>query len=215
MTDANHCGGRLLPRRQSTLILMATLAMSIMSCSGDGGGPTGPLPVATISVIGATTTFEVGETVQFTAVPRSANGSPVSGVTVTWSVSPPSVATVNATGLVTARSAGTATVTASIGTVTGGASVTVSDTGIPFTTTVSMPGNSFSPFSVTIRRTGSVSFDFPSVQHDVTFQARAGAPANIPVTRSAVISRTFNIAGVFPYDCLVHPGMSGQVTVAQ
>jgi len=76
-----------------------------------------------------------------------------------------------------------------------------------------MPGNSFSPFNVTIKKTGSVSFSFPSVEHDVTFKSVAGAPASIPVTSNRVVSRVFNAAGVFPYDCFVHPGMSGQVTV--
>lgn len=191
------------------------IALIVAACSGEGGGPAGPLPVTQVSVIGAKTSFEIGESVQFTAVPRSANGNPVSGATVSWSVAPSRIASVTATGLVTAKEAGIATVTAGIGAITGGIGVTISDTGIPFTTTVSMPGNSFSPFNVSIRRTGSVAFDFPSERHDVTFQAKAGAPANIPVTRSAVISRTFDVAGIFAYDCLVHPGMSGQVTVVQ
>ncbi|MEJ7759294.1 MAG: Ig-like domain-containing protein [Gemmatimonadaceae bacterium] len=215
MTNAKSISSRKPVRRSLRLVLLTLSGTAIMSCSGDSGGPVGPLPVASISVTGATTTFEIGQQVQFTAVPRSSNGNPVSGAAITWSVSPQSVASVSATGLVTAKAAGSATVTASIGTVAGSAGLTINDSGIPFATTVSMPGNSFSPFAVTIRRTGSVSFDFPSVQHDVTFKAQAGVPANIPVTRLAVVSRTFNVVGVFPYDCLIHPGMSGQVTVAQ
>ncbi len=86
---------------------------------------------------------------------------------------------------------------------------------IPLSETVSMPGNSFSPFSVTIRVTGTVKWDFASDEHDVTFAARTGAPASIPVTKRAIISRTFGTIGVFPYDCKIHPGMSGQVTVVQ
>jgi len=210
-----HSNHRTCRRGHSGLVLATFLAAALVSCSSDTPGPVGPLPVTQVSVIGAKTAFEIGETVQFTAVPRSANGNPVSGMTINWSVSPGSIATVTATGLVTATATGTATVTATVGSVAGGIGVTISDGGIPFITTVSMPGNSFSPFNVTVRRTGSVMFDFPSEQHDVTFQAKAGAPANIPVTRSAVISRTFNVAGVFGYDCLVHPGMSGQVTVVQ
>lgn len=206
---------RFPARNFARIFLTTAAALTVLSCSGDGGGPVGPLPVAQVSVVGTTTTFEVGESVQFTAVPRSANGNPVAGAVVTWSVAPQSVASVNATGLVTATEAGTATVTATVGSIAGGIGVTVSDAGIPLITTVSMPGNAFSPFNVTIRRTGTVRFDFPSEQHDVTFQAKAGAPANIPVTRSAVISRVFSVAGIFGYDCLVHPGMSGQVTVVQ
>lgn len=196
-------------------LFAAALAFAIVSCGGDGTGPIAPLPVTTVSVVGAPANFEVGQTIQFTAVPRTANGTPVSGAIVTWSVLPQSIATVTPTGLVTAIRAGTATVTAAVGPIAGSAGVTITDNGIPFATTVSMPGNSFSPFDVTIRRTGSVAFDFPSVQHDVTFTPKTGAPANIPVTSRAVISRTFNTIGLFPYDCLVHPGMRGQVTVVQ
>lgn len=84
---------------------------------------------------------------------------------------------------------------------------------LPGDTVVSMPGNSFSPFSVTIRLNETVSWDFPSEEHDVVFTPKAGAPANIPVTSRAVVTRKFPAVGVFPYDCKVHPGMSGQVTV--
>ena len=49
----------------------------------------------------------------------------------------------------------------------------------------------------------------------MTFQAKTGSPANIPVTTRAMVSRTFSTIGLFPYDCLVHPGMSAQVTVVQ
>ncbi len=84
---------------------------------------------------------------------------------------------------------------------------------LPGDTVVSMPGNSFSPFSVTIRVNDAVSWDFPSEEHDVVFTPKAGAPANIPVTSRAVVTRKFPAVGVFPYDCKVHPGMSGQVTV--
>jgi len=215
MTNNSFSDASFRARANSKFFLWTALAFAIVSCGGDAAGPVGPLPVATVSVLGAPTTFEVGQTIQFTAVPRTANGTPVSGVTVTWSVSPQSIATVTTTGLVTAIGAGTATVTATAGTIAGSAGVTITDNGIPFATTVSMPGNSFSPFDVTIRRTGSVAFDFPSERHDVTFTPKTGAPANIPVTSRAVISRTFNTIGLFPYDCLVHPGMRGQVTVVQ
>ena len=89
------------------------------------------------------------------------------------------------------------------------------DAGItdPNTTLVEMPGNSFSPYNAIVKINGVVSFDFPGDEHDVTFDAVAGAPASIPVTKSKVVTRTFSTIGVFPYECKVHPGMKGQVTV--
>ncbi len=85
----------------------------------------------------------------------------------------------------------------------------------PAAVTISMPGNSFSPFNAMIRVGDKVNWEFPSEEHDVVFVAVAGAPANIPVTKRAIVTRTFSTAGVYTYDCRVHPGMSGQVTVSQ
>jgi plastocyanin len=49
--------------------------------------------------------------------------------------------------------------------------------------------------------------------HDVTFDAKSGAPANIKVTLSGDIPRVFTTRGTFHYNCFVHPGMSGDVVV--
>ena len=85
----------------------------------------------------------------------------------------------------------------------------------PGTVVVEMPGNAFSPFNAIVKVNGSVAFDFPGDEHDVTFVTKVGAPASIPVTKSKVVTRTFATVGVFAYDCKVHPGMSGQVTVTE
>ncbi len=85
----------------------------------------------------------------------------------------------------------------------------------PDAVVVEMPGNAFSPFNTIVKINGSVAFDFPGDEHDVTFVSKAGAPASIPVTKNKVVTRTFTTVGVFDYDCKVHPGMSGQVTVTQ
>lgn len=195
--------------------LGATFACGGGGGDGGGGGVIGPLPVATVEVTAPKTSLELGEAVQFTATPRDRNGTAVASAVVTWSVSPQGVATVDSRGLVTASAAGAATVTATADGVAGNKAVTVSDTGIPFAAIVSMPGNSFSPFNVTIHVTGTVSWEFASDAHDVVFAEKPGAPPNIPVTTRATVTRTFGTIGVFPYDCRVHPGMSGQVTVVQ
>src|SRR5262245_11026827 len=44
--------------------------------------------------------------------------------------------------------------------------------------------------------------------HDVTFDAKAGAPENIKVTLNGVFIRVFATRGSFHYNCFVHPGMS-------
>ena len=83
------------------------------------------IPVASVSVSPASASVQVGNRVQLTAAPKDANGNPLSGRTVTWSSSNPSVATVDGTGLVTGAVAGSATITATSEGQSGTASVTV------------------------------------------------------------------------------------------
>jgi plastocyanin len=78
---------------------------------------------------------------------------------------------------------------------------------------VSMPGFSFVPFTTEIARGESVTFDFPAQNHNVIFDRVTGAPPDILETSNRTVTRTFNVAGDFPYDCTLHPGMSGVVLV--
>jgi plastocyanin len=78
--------------------------------------------------------------------------------------------------------------------------------------------SAFSPTTLTISAGDTVRYNIAPVAdgsgHDVTFQAKTGAPSSIPVTKtSAVIAKVFTTRGTFHYDCFVHPGMSGDVTV--
>ena len=66
----------------------------------------------------------IGATVQLQATAQDANGHTVS-VEFDWASSHPAIATVDENGLVTARSNGTATVTATVGSITGSVAVTV------------------------------------------------------------------------------------------
>jgi plastocyanin len=83
----------------------------------------------------------------------------------------------------------------------------------PEPATVFMPGFSFTPFTTTIAVGGTVNFEFPAETHNVIFERLSGAPEDIQVTSNRTVSRTFRVAGTFPYDCTVHPGMSGVVVV--
>jgi len=71
----------------------------------------------------------------------------------------------------------------------------------------------FTPRTVDVGTGGTVTWTFGSLAHNVVFGAAAGAPANIPVTTSASVSRTFNTPGTFNYDCTLHAGMTGVVNV--
>jgi plastocyanin len=82
----------------------------------------------------------------------------------------------------------------------------------PATAVVSTPGNTFSPPFTTIGVGGSVRFEIRGAAHNVIFST-AGAPANVNVVTNTDATRTFNTRGTFPYDCTVHPGMSGEIVV--
>ena len=118
--------------RHRTLIrLSAALAgvALVWACGGDSPtAPPTPEPArpATVTVSPAPADLTaLGATVQLTAEVRDQNAGVMAGATVTWSSGDTSVATVDASGLVTAVGNGTATITASTGSASGSAVVTV------------------------------------------------------------------------------------------
>lgn len=76
----------------------------------EGGGETGPLP-ATVTVLPATASLVLGATVALSASAVDADDEPVT-TTFSWSSSAASVASVSFTGVVSANSAGSATIRA-------------------------------------------------------------------------------------------------------
>jgi uncharacterized protein YjdB len=104
----------------------ATITATSEGKSGTASVTVTNVPVATVTVTPATSTLQIGGTVQLTATLRDAGGNALTGRTTTWTSSNTTAATVSATGLVTARAAGTATITATSEGKSGTASVTVS-----------------------------------------------------------------------------------------
>ena len=112
--------------------LSAVLAVvALTKGCGDGESPAAPPtpePARPTTVTVSPATHELtalGTTVQLSAEVRDQNARVMAGATVTWTSSASSVATVDASGLVTGVSAGTATITASTGSASGSAVVTV------------------------------------------------------------------------------------------
>lgn len=84
----------------------------------------------------------------------------------------------------------------------------------PVLVDVYTPGNTFSPFTATVRVSGVVRFNIFGDEHNVIFsQATPGYPADVNVVRDVVVERTFATVGTFPYSCTVHPGMTGEIVV--
>lgn len=104
--------------------ILIVLFWSLSTCGQDN--PTSS-PVASRIVIApsALTLSSVGQTDQLLASVRDQQDRPIRGASVQWSSSNSSVATVSATGLVTAVSAGTAMITARSGAVSQSIRVTV------------------------------------------------------------------------------------------
>lgn len=74
--------------------------------------------------------------------------------------------------------------------------------------------NSFNPSSLTVSVGTTVSFVFASTGHNVTFANATGRPADIGGSNSnTTITRQFNTAGTFNYQCTIHAGMTGTVIV--
>lgn len=197
--------------------LLALCALVVSAC-GDGNVATSPVvtggAIASVSLNVTAAQLGVGQTLQLSATPLTATGAVTTG-TVTWSSGAGGIASVSPSGLVTGVAAGTATISATAGGKAGTATITVSGSGgaLPLAAEVTMPGNTFSPFLTTIGVGGSVTFRFGSVDHNVIFGNVAGHPADIQITKNVNVARTFSTKGLFPYDCTVHPGMSGQVEV--
>jgi len=78
-----------------------------------------------MSVTFSVSSLPVGQTTQAVARETNSSGSAVTMGTVTWTSANTSIATVSSTGLVTAKGAGTATITAKTATATGSGSITV------------------------------------------------------------------------------------------
>ncbi len=117
----------MLDRLSPRALLLVALALPIAGC-------TNPL-VDSLAVTPATQSLGVGQTVQFTATGTIGHGSNHPSTTqddtdsAIWTSSTPAVASVNATGLATALTAGSTTITATMngytGTITASATLTV------------------------------------------------------------------------------------------
>jgi Bacterial Ig-like domain (group 2) len=111
-------------------LLLLCLGSSIVGCTNPSG-------LDSVQVTPGTQSLVVGQTAQFTAVGTFGNAGHPSTANITsavsWTSSTPSVATVNASGMVTAVEAGTTTITASAtafnGLVSSAANLTVTGSG--------------------------------------------------------------------------------------
>lgn len=123
---------RMLKSRGSVWARVLALSPVSVAAGCGGGGSDGPSPappaaIATVAISPTTGQLIPGGTITLTATARDAFGNTLTGRgTPSWSSTTPSVATVDANGVVTAVLAGTTSVQGTISGVAGSASINVS-----------------------------------------------------------------------------------------
>ena len=78
----------------------------------------------------------------------------------------------------------------------------------PSSTTVTVSNNAYTPSSVTIAKSGTVTWNFAAGPHTVTFSDEDSGSKS-----TGSFSKTFPNTGAFTYSCTIHPTMTGSVTV--
>src|SRR6266513_1168724 len=107
----------------------ATITATSEGKSGTASATVANVPVASVTVSPATASLQVGGTLQLAATTKDAAGNVLTGRSIAWSSSSTALATVSASGLVTAVATGPVTVTAASEGKNGSASVSVTAAG--------------------------------------------------------------------------------------
>ncbi len=150
---SNVLTGRVINWSSSNQAVASITPLGFISPQGPGTttitavseGKTGSItvsvpPVATVSVAAPLTTMQPTQTTQATATLLDASAAPALGRTIVWASTNPAVATVSATGVVTAIAGGSTTITATSEGITGSKAITV-----PPVATVTVAGTNLSP----------------------------------------------------------------------
>lgn len=210
----------------------AALACAVLLAAGCGGGgaavtaATEQPAFAALRIDPPAASVAVGGSVQLSGVPTDGSGAPLSGLPApVFTSSDDARATVGASGLVTGRSAGEATITATLtaaGTTRTATAVVVvtapapGGSPAPGSAAVDAGDHAFSPAAVTIAPGGTVTWRMTDDEHDVTWEGPAPPGGNVPKTdEGRSVSRTFPTPGTYPYRCARHEskGKTGTVVV--
>ncbi len=107
---------------------LAVLTVALVGCAGDATGPVGAVPpVASVGVLPESAALAPGQTLRLSAILSSADGTPLTDRTVSWSSNDTLIATVAGSGLVRATGIGMAKIRALAEGRWGEAVITVAD----------------------------------------------------------------------------------------
>lgn len=210
--------------RLPTLVLPGFLLLNGLALSGCGGGgaaapSANPGQASSLTLSPSASIVPVGQTVQLTAVAKDENGATVTGLPdPAYQSSDTGLATVNPSGLVTALTAGSVTLSATInaesGTLAATTILTIVATPPNGGNTVQTVGASFAPAAIIIAQGDSVTWAFSGATHNVTFLSAQPLGGNITDQAPGNhATRTFASAGTYDYECTRHSGMSGVIVV--
>src|SRR5256885_2060047 len=170
-----------------------TSSGTLTLCNVSFGSGIPSVSVVSVTVSPASVSVETARTVQLTATPEDAAGSPLSGRVVTWASGAPAVATVSGSGLVTAVMAGAATITATSDGQSGTSVLTVQSAPPPPGCTASSLAWLNTAFTA---QTGSLTVQFDATPNGAAFLGIRRLPIStlLPYTALSVFVR-FNVGG--------------------
>ena len=191
-------------RRYSRVLAVVTTCMALTIMAGCGGGdsptkPTTPTPTppptpvaTTITVTPSSHTLgSIGATVQLTATVKDQNNNTMTGQPVTWTSGNMAVATVNAQGLVTAASNGTAQITARSGNASGRATVTVAEP-VPTRITITPSSRTLEAIGETVQLMATVRDQRNNVMTGQTVTWSSGDDAVATVSEEGLVTAVTN-----------------------
>jgi len=189
--------------------IAAGAATITATCAGKSGTAAitvtaAPPVVTTVTVAPSSASIVAGNNTTLQATVKDANGNVMTGQTITWSTSNTSVATVNASGVVTGIAAGAATITATCAGKSGTAAITVTAAPPVVTTvTVAPPGA-----SINVGATVTLTATVKDAQGNVmTGQTITWSSSN---TAIATVSSSGVVTGVAPGSATVTATCSGK-----
>lgn len=202
----------------------AVFFLLLAACGGDDD-PGVPVPNTTLESVEVSparpTLYSLApdNTVSLTVVAKDGDGNVISSPdAITYASGNTSIATVSASGVVTAAGAGSTSVTATATdggvNVSGSATITVIDAPAAAAVSAQLLGTqpSWVPGVVDVATGGQVTWTVGTVAHDINFTS-PGAPSNVAAWSDGSEALTFPTAGTYQYVCTIHFGMAGSVRV--
>jgi plastocyanin len=212
----------------ATLPTYLVLAVTLYLAACGGGGAALPsdatavaLPLADVGATPASVSIAAGATQPLAVLARDAQGRALAGVSLGFASGDTLVARVDDAGVVRGVAAGSTqvTVTARQDTIQRTLVVPVSvaasgGTGGTGGNVVTTSGALFVPASITIAAGAAVTWQISGATHNVSFGTAKPAEGDVPdLAPGGSATRTFPVAGSFPYQCTRHSGMTGTVVV--